>query len=266
MNIKKFLTGFMLVVIIFSTTTTTLASGVEPQEETTPMTQVQENSITNKSSSEIHATLAPNGAIEATPQQVIKGNSQQKTGVPNPLSNVPSSNALAASWVYNSRFTYYYSQQLSYSCGPACVRGALHNINGSAPSEESVRKGCGTTTSGTFLFNMVTYINQQQNHNHYVSRYQQSQSTMRDNLYSGIVTWDAQPIVGLTENTATGWPYGNGTVGHFVRIYAVMSNKSAFMISDPWAGYINDFDNSNYSKTTSQLYKAYNSIDCGYMF
>lgn len=170
----------------------------------------------------------------------------------------------SASWICTSRNFYYYAQEKSYSCGAACVRMILRNIKGTAYAESTIRTGCKISISGTTLSNMVTYTNSQQSYNRYVARYRQTKSMMCNDLYNGIVLWDTPPIIGLKESTSSGWRYN--LAGHAVAVYAVKSDKSAFMISDPWAGYIGDSANRDSNKSASKLYDAYNAINGGYMF
>lgn len=210
------------------------------------------------------------GAMEATDSQVGYWNSLNKES--EAKANRSESEVLAAlatdsrasSWILTSRYFYYYGQELGYSCGPACVKMALRNITGTAYSESSIRTGCNTTTAGTYLADMVEYINDMQSHNRYLARYQQTKANMQSNLYSGIVTWDAPPIVGVKETTSTGWRYN--LAGHFVTVYAVNSDKTAFLISDPWSGYIGDSANRDLNISVNNLYTGYNAVDIGYMY
>ena len=215
-------------------------------------------------------TESNNGAAEATDEQVDYWNNQDKANESDvnrteteALAEL-SPNTRAASWILTSRYFYYYGQEKGYSCGPACVKMALRNITGIAYSESVIRTGCNTTPSGTYLSDMVEYINEMQDHNLYVARYLQTKATMQSNLYTGIVNWDAPPIIGVRESTTSGWNYNLG--GHFVTVYAVSSDKSAFLISDPWSGYIGDSANRDLNISVDNLYTGYNAINIGYMF
>ena len=98
----------------------------------------------------------------------------------------------------------YFAQEKYYSCGPACVKMALRYIKGVTYAELTIRSGCNTTTSGTYLSNMKTYINSKQNSNTYITKYGVAKSTMKNNLYTGIVTYDSPPIMGLKETINNG--------------------------------------------------------------
>lgn len=51
------------------------------------------------------------------------------------------------------------TQENGYYCGPATVQQTLKRINGSAPSQSTIASGIGTTTAGSNLASMVSYIN-----------------------------------------------------------------------------------------------------------
>lgn len=172
-----------------------------------------------------------------------------------------------ASWMELSTPSsfYYYAQEESYSCGPACVKMAIKYITGVAYAESSIRAGCNTDASGTSLSDMCTYINGMQNSNNYIISNYVNKNTMASNLYSGIVQYDAPPIICIYESQTQGWPFNLG--GHAVTIYAAKSDLSAFMVADPWGGY--DNPNSSYkwySRTVDELYDAYSAIYYGYMY
>ncbi|MDR2360865.1 MAG: C39 family peptidase [Oscillospiraceae bacterium] len=170
-----------------------------------------------------------------------------------------------ASWIELSPFAYY-PQQKNYTCGPASIRMALKWINGTTPSEATVEDGCYTDPSdGTYVVNMVDYINDMQDTNPYVGVYGASKSNMKRDLYECITDYECPPIVGLKECIGTGWPYI--LPGHFVTIYSVLSDKSYFELCDPWAGYAGDSVYRWYEKSANDLYSAYDDADnIGYMW
>lgn len=64
-----------------------------------------------------------------------------------------------ASWIYTSDTShtfYYYAQELSYSCGAAAIRMGLKGLSNLTLSEKTIREGCGITTDGTSISDMVT--------------------------------------------------------------------------------------------------------------
>ena len=173
-----------------------------------------------------------------------------------------------ATWkeLTNPSLFYYYAQENNYTCGPACVKMALKYLTGTTYSETAISIGCNTTsTNGTYLSDMCTYINGEQNSNSYVTRYNVSKTTMTDNLYDGIVLCDAPPVIGIQESTTLGWPFNLNA--HFVTVYAAKSDKSVVMIADPWAGYISMASSYKwYSKSMDDVYTGYISCGCGYMY
>ena len=160
----------------------------------------------------------------------------------------------------------YFAQETSYSCGPACVKMALKYLTGTTYYESIIRNGCYTSsTSGTTLYNMASYINSRQSINNYVERYGQTKAQMKTDLYVGINSCDAPPIIGVKELDTLGWPFNLSA--HFVTVYSIKSDKSEVAVADPWAGYVNS--NSPYKCydiTTDNLYLGYNSVNCGYMY
>lgn len=211
------------------------------------------------------------GASEATEEQVQRGNSVKKADISTANRTEAEAyatidpNSRATSWLYTTRYFYYYGQETNYSCGAACVKMALRNITGTTYSEAAVRTGCNTTsTAGTYLVDMVEYINEEQDYNFYVERYRQTKASMQEDLYEGITYWDAPPIIGVRETTANGWNYNLSA--HFVIIYAVTSSQSTFAVTDPWSGYIGDNANRDISVSVNDLYTAYNAVNIGYMY
>jgi len=204
------------------------------------------------------------GALEAREEDIIESLKHPKDCIPAVDDSMEGPDR--ASWVFLSRLGsfVYYGQEQNMSCGAASVRMALKYITGTEYSESTVRSGCGTGPNGTYLSNMVTYANSMQNSNVYTSQYLANQTTMKNNLYAGITTFDAPPIVGLVESTTYGFPYtGNG---HFVTIYGIKSDKSEMAIADPWAGHVGDSSNMFYSVTASNLHSAYSTLNLGYMY
>jgi len=112
----------------------------------------------------------------------------------------------------------------------------LRYLNGSAPTQDTIAVGCKTTsTAGTYISDMVTYINSMQSKNRYTSKYQANSTNMSSYLYSGIVSYGAPPIIGMAFSSSNGWLYSSG--GHFMSVYGAKSDKSEFALADPWIGY-----------------------------
>ena len=207
------------------------------------------------------------GAREATEQQVAESLLHTDNRALALELETATTNSTRASWYQlddMSSFVYY-AQAVNYSCGPACVRMALRYLTGTQYSESTIRTGCGTTTSGTYLSNMKTYINNEQSVNSYATKFNASKTTMKNNLYSGIVSFDSPPIIGLKESTSAGWAFDLSA--HFVTVYSVKSDKSEVAIADPWAGYVSSTSSYKwYDKSTDDVYTAYSAVNCGYMY
>lgn len=186
------------------------------------------------------------------------------TGETRPLSQ-DSIRQSASSWKYLNGFTVY-SQVTSYNCGPASVQAAL-NYLGVNRNQSDIAKGCRTTVNGSYIADMVTYINRQQGRNRYVGKYNESKSEMTRLLYSTVATGKAVPIIGLTFSTNDGWLYS--TNGHFMSVYGAKSDKSAFALGDPWIGYSGSGlygESWTYTKSATTLYKAYSKVNIGFMY
>ena len=205
------------------------------------------------------------GAREATEKDIAE--SKYQASHKDKISAEKEESSIRASWYQldNMSSFYYYPQAKNYSCGAACVRTALRYLTGMNYSEAAIRAGCNTTTGGTFLVDMKSYINSMQSANTYVIKRSASKTTMKIDLYSGIVTWDAPPIMRLEEKTSGGWPFNLNT--QFVTIHSVKSDKSEVAIAAPWAGYVSSTSSYKwYDMSTDDVYTAYNAVDCGYMY
>lgn len=157
-------------------------------------------------------------------------------------------------------FTLYY-QTTNYNCGPACVQSTIKYINGSAPAQSTVATGCKTTTNGTYLSNMVTYLNSKQTENKYVSMYQEDSSTFASCLYSAVHYLEVPAIVGFACSTSDGWAYNSN--GHFTCINAARDDRGAYQLADPLIGYLGGTTHF-YQKSTADLYSAYDSVNIGF--
>lgn len=157
-------------------------------------------------------------------------------------------------------FTLYY-QTTNYNCGPACVQSTIKYINGSAPNQSTVASGCKTTTNGTYLSNMVTYLNKQQSENQYISVYNETKSSFAGALYSAVSYYEVPAIVGFACSTSDGWAYNSN--GHFTCINAARDDKGAFQLADPLIGYLG-LTTHFYQKSINDLYEAYDSVNVGF--
>lgn len=205
---------------------------------------------------------APQGAREISLEevQIWLDNNEEELQL---IKESSASKSATASWVYTSDSSnafYYYAQELSYSCGPASVRMALKALSNLMLNENVIRTGCGTSTDGTYIADMTSYMTSMQSDYSYSSKYSILSSLFHSNLYNA-VSDGAPPIVGIKTSTTDGWFYN--TSGHFIVPYAVMSDKSSYALADPWGGYAGVDSWKWYTKSASDLWGAY-SVLSGY--
>lgn len=255
---KKIISTVLAVCLSFSLAATAMATEAHP----VPVdgTEYSEKITTRSAATSVSGI----GALEATDEQMESSALESKPEVEDEALSIASLASADATWCYLDPFTYY-AQLYNYSCGAACVRMALKYITGTSYAESTIRSGCSTTSSGTYLSDMKEYINDEQSSNPYVTKYGATKTTMKSNLYSGIVTWDAPPVVGLQESTSNGWAYNLSA--HFVTIYSILSDKSEVALCDPWAGYVSSTSSYKWvDKSTDDLYTAYDAVNVGYMY
>ncbi|WP_455717346.1 C39 family peptidase [Anaerosporobacter sp.] len=254
---KKILSLLLPVAMLFSLNTVSFASEVATNDEFpkagTINVEVETRSIATATS--------PGGARTATSDDIA---------VSNQMADKPVSSGNKAktsvSWTYLSGYLVY-NQTTSYNCGPAAVQAAMKYLTGSTPTQSTIATGCGTTTSGTYLSDMLTYINKKQEENLYVSQYKADSSSMENYLYSGVVIYMAPPIIGMSFSSSDGWLYSTG--GHFMSVYGARSDKSLFALADPWIGYSGSGlsgNSSSYYKTANVIYNAYSNKNIGLMY
>lgn len=220
----------------------------------------EENQSVSVNDNEVSDNNAYVGIADATPKDILNSYAERKP-LPDPkyIHNEP-----VRGWYYPSGSFVYYAQEYSYSCGAACVRMALKTLTGTTYSEATVRTGCNTTSySGTTIANMKSYINSQQSHNTYISEYSTTLSNFKYHLYIGIQSYDAPPIVSVSESPSYSWPFTLSA--HGVLISGIKDNKERVMIADPWVGYIGSSYNPVYYFESSNLYASYLSSK-GYMY
>lgn len=205
---------------------------------------------------------SPAGALPATSQDMAEASQTPDQSVPE-VENVET----RASWFYLNDTFYVYNQTTSYNCGPACVQAAIYYLKGSTPSQSSIASGCGTTSSGTYLSNMKTYINEHQSVRKYYTKYNAASSVMTSALYSAVVVYDVPAVIGLSFSSSDGWLYSSG--GHFMTVYGTKSDRTSFALGDPWIGYSGSglTDHSwFYTKSASTIYDAYRNTNIGLMY
>lgn len=255
--------GVLIAIFMFSMTLTintvfAFERKEEPREEQHLNQEVKEGIIT-----ETYSIKSTSGLKEATKEEMEKWAGVEKPNVGAGESKLSSSFA-ATSWNQISPMSsfYYYGQEESNTCGSACSKMALKFLTGTTYSESTIKKAI-NALGGATLSNIATYLNQIQNKNTYIAIYGVSKNIMKNNLYSGVVTYNAPPIIGLQESINKGWPYNLNS--HGVTIYSITSDKSEVAIADPWAGYKGD-STRWFDKSTDDVYTAYSAINVGYVY
>ncbi len=219
------------------------------------------------------------GAREATEEQMAYWNEIVQTIQRKPRrtleeARMSSSTNGTRGWIYVIGPNYYYPQETSYSCGPACLRMMLKRITGVNYSEQTIRSACYTSSwYGTYLSYMISYANDMlaaysEDEYFYLASYQATKTTMQNQLYAGIVQNGMPPIIGIDESANSAWPYPE-MVGHYVLVDGVTENKSSFRIWEPWAGYIQDSgwqNKTNFIVSCDDLYDVYHAINIGFMY
>ena len=227
---------------------------------------------------ECHSSFC--GAREATVEQMAYWAEKAQTIHREPRRTLEEAKAAAAAingtrgWIYVIGPNYYYPQETSYSCGPACIRMMLKRITGVNYSEQTIRTACYCSSwYGTFLSDMISYANSvlaaySEEEYFYLAGYQASKTTMRNQLYAGIVQNDMPPIIAINESVSSVWPYP-AMLSHYVLVDAVTENADSFRIWEPWAGYIQDSgweNKTNFIVSCDDLYDAYSGTNAGYMY
>lgn len=125
-----------------------------------------------------------------------------------------------------------FMQETDYRCGVATTKQVLHYLNGTSLTQGEYAKALGTTTSGTAMPNIYTYLNA---HN---STYTYSFS---DNNIGTKEHWetiimadtikDIPAVMDINSNGVSGFPYL--TTGHFVNSSGYNPKNKTVRISDP---------------------------------
>ena len=162
-----------------------------------------------------------------------------------------------------SVFVPYYGQETEVSCGPACVRMVLECLTGNSYDEKTIRDNTNySDEAGTYLYNLVPYLNQEQDKHEYLEFYRVSEEKMRDLLYSGLANFSKPAIIGIRPSASVAFPW-NGSNGHFLVVDGCNASKSVVSVLDPWAGYSNNDEYKWYDLEMGDLYDGYDAINCG---
>ncbi|MEG0615233.1 MAG: C39 family peptidase [Oscillospiraceae bacterium] len=206
------------------------------------------------------------GAIEATEEEIAASKNQKKTNTELEKAHLAERMNAPFSWHQLSPMSsfVYYPQETNYTCGPASLRMALNFLTGINYPESTLSTCCGTSTAGTSLTKMAECINSKQSKNGYVARYGETKETMKDNIYSGIVTNNAPPIIGVKETRSSGWPFD--LEKHFIVVHSVTSDESEVGVADSWSGFKGDYTHISYDISTDDLFLGYDEYNIGYMY
>lgn len=240
--------------VVMTTSMTIAASAIDGKEE--PREEQQSNIRASSFSYD-----GTSGLLEATSEEMAKWANVEK---PDYRVNETIRPLAASTWYQLSPMSdfYYYGQEKNNTCVSASSKMVLKFLTGTAYSESVIATAI-NNLGGTSSSNMATYLNSEQTENTYVAKYGASKTTMKNNLYSGIVNYNAPPVIGVQESTSKGWPYNLDA--HAVVVYSVTSDKSEIAIADPWAGYVGD-STKWFDKTADDVYTAYNAINGGYIY
>lgn len=153
-----------------------------------------------------------------------------------------------------------FRQETASQCASACVQSVLYYLKGSTPTQASIASAIGI--EGAHMQSTLNYINNNQSRNTYLRVRKSSidQNGMNDRLYKSITDFQTPPLVGLQFTEGLAWPYS--TDGHMMTCYAAMSDKTSFMVADPWIGFAGLNYPEAYARGTRLLWNAL--VDLGW--
>ena len=151
-----------------------------------------------------------------------------------------------------------FAQETSYYCGPAAGQSALKYLTGIRYEQAEIYRAC-AGWNGVTLANLINYTNSVQTENNYIFKYDVDANTLKNNIYTGIVSYNAPSLIALEFSVDDGWLFDTDGL-HCVSIYAVKNDKSEFMLADPWIGFSGSGlagNPSSYAKSIDELFAAY---------
>ncbi|MFJ7953979.1 C39 family peptidase [Lysinibacillus sp. NPDC096418] len=150
----------------------------------------------------------------------------------------------------------YFKQAYSYYCGPATVKQTLQFINGSSNTQDTIASGIGTTTDGSNLANMVTYINKNQSKHSYMVH-----SSPDEDLIRGIPEYAVRngspAILRLKIAKGGNWTYTSS--GHYMNMSGYSNYGKSIRVTDPYIGWVNASSTGSYWVTSNEIYTATNN-------
>ncbi|RKI40713.1 hypothetical protein D7V86_16925 [bacterium D16-51] len=123
-------------------------------------------------------------------------------------------------------------QKNSYYCGPATTRQTLLWINGSAPSQDKIAEGIGTTKDGTDGTKIVPYLNKKQKKRVYVISDSIDAVTIKSRIVTAISSADAVPVIARLKFDKGG-DWEHETRGHYLNIAGYTTGMKKVYLTDP---------------------------------
>ena len=273
---KRFLVILTLTALLMSLALPCYAAGAvmepteDPSEEVNEAKNVvQENSTDSEYASDRDGRKIPSGLRDADEAAIRRffAEHPEELVPPDDCADEMKLEALqkaAATWIYTRDARgigfYYYAQEASNTCSCACARMCLKGVAGVSVTEQQAVIGMGVIPN-YFPGNVedaVNYINSKQSKYSYDDKYTSSEWWFHFYQLNAI-QHGAPTIVGIVTEKDQ-WVY-NDLVGqgHGICCYAIKSDKSAYMVADPWGGYSGRTDCRWFPRTASQLWTAYSS-------
>ena len=148
-------------------------------------------------------------------------------------------------------------QETGYYCGPATVKQTLTCINNTAPSQSAIASAIGTTTAGSDLASMVSYINKKiptdEEKEEYVIVKKPSKSYIQSMVNNG-VTWKHPVICRLKFSKGGSWKYS--TDGHFMNANGYDNYGNKIYVTDPNIQRVDKNASGSYYVSIDELYNA----------
>lgn len=147
----------------------------------------------------------------------------------------------------------YFKQEKNYWCGPATTKQTLQYISGSSSSQAVIAKAIGTTTDGSNLSDMVSYLNNNQSNKNYVIVTDPSEDLIQG--IAKVIVDDQAPAIGrLAFKKGGNWEYS--TRGHYLNITGYSNGGSSIRVTDPYIGWISPSSSGSYYVTSNEVYIA----------
>lgn len=190
-------------------------------------------------------------------QQAI---ADEKAAALNDMNNQPLPRA--ADWVTLRKSITIIDQEQHNYCGPACVSAIIKYFYNFQISQTYIANACNIQTSGTYLSDLVDFLDKNQNENVYVPLYKVDKLKFLNAIYLGIFDNDAPSLLGIAFQKSAVWKYN--TDGHFVLGVAIKRDRSSVSIGDPNIRYIDSgCSDGTYEISNTLIYNAYNSVNIG---